>query len=129
MQRVETRSRNFEAGEVAVIAFADAIESMALIVTAPAIIINHSAQHGHNSSNRFTSKGMRTGEQGHRDAEILDQPGSNLRIMVRNDKFWRCVPVFYNFMAIFGLDENGFVTGEGYTPFFFQRLDKLKRTK
>jgi hypothetical protein len=117
MQRVKKRSRNFEAGEVAVIAISDAIESMAHIVTAPAVIINHGAQHGHNSSYQFTSKSMRTGKQGHRDAEILDPAGSSLRIMVRNDKFLRWVPVFYNFMTIFGLDENRFVMGDGYTPF------------
>jgi hypothetical protein len=56
MQGVETRSRNFKAGEVAVIAFADAIESMALIVTAPAVIVSHGAH-----ANRHT------GPQGRRD--------------------------------------------------------------
>jgi hypothetical protein len=49
VQRVE-KCRNFEAGEVAVIAVSDAIESMALIVTTPTVIINHGPQHGHNSS-------------------------------------------------------------------------------
>jgi hypothetical protein len=60
---------------------------------------------------------MRTGIQGHRDAEILDPAGSNLRMMVRDDKFLRSVPAFYNFTTIFGLDENRFVMGKGYTPF------------
>jgi hypothetical protein len=59
MQRVEIRSRNFEAGEAVVIATAaTAIEFVALIVTAPAVIINHGPQHSHNSSYQFTSKSM-----------------------------------------------------------------------
>jgi hypothetical protein len=60
---------------------------------------------------------MRTDKQGHKDAEILDPAGSNLRMMVRDDKFLRSVSAFYNFTTIFVLDENRFVMGEGYTPF------------